>query len=146
MPNIKKNKLVKLLIRTKNDKINNVWLSIGFMGTNVDGCLSKIIPSDSMFTPDERFPDTLTELQHFIARAMTMKRLSLIRRCDINPEILKTIEELEYSPSHIWDIFVEHRHVFDIKKKDNQEQTECSEKYKKTKEFLENWLNKKVPV
>lgn len=139
---IKNNKLVKLLIRTKNDKINNVWLSIGFMGTNVDGCLSKIIPSDSMFTPDERFPDTLTELQHFIAHAMTMKRLSLIRRCDINPEILKTIEELEYSPSHIWDIFVEHRHVFDIKKPDNQSKEDEKKEYNIVKKWVEKWLSK----
>ena len=132
---IKNNKLVKLLTRTKNEQISNIWLHIGFLGTNIDGCLGRLIPADSMFTEDERFPDTLSQLQNFLGHVMTVKRLMLIKQCKVNPEIVHLISQLEANPENIWQIFNEHRHIFDKKKPNKQ-----------TKEFLDNWLNKKVPV
>ena len=135
MAKIKHKKLIKLINRTKDEQISNIWLHIGFLGTNIDGCLCKLIPADSMFTEDERFPDTLSELQHFLARVMTIKRLTLIRQCNVNPEIIHLISQLEANPENIWQIFNEHRHIFDIKKPNNQSKEKDQEKYNTVKSY-----------
>ena len=142
MAKIKPKKLIKLIKKTKNEQISNIWLHIGFLGTNINGCLSKLIPSDSMFTEDERFSDTLSELQHFLGRIMTIKRLMLIRQCNVNPEIIHLISQLEANPQNIWYIFQEHRHVFDIKKSNNKSKEDEQEEYNKVKKWIEKWLSK----
>ncbi|MCQ2581527.1 MAG: hypothetical protein MJ170_00910 [Alphaproteobacteria bacterium] len=143
MAKIKRKKLVKLINRTKNEQIDNIWLHIGFLGTNIDGCLGRLIPTDSMFTEDERFPDTLSEIQNFLGHVMTVKRLMLIRQCSVNPEIVHMIHQLEENPQNIWQIFNEHRHIFDIKKKsNNQSKEDDKEKYNTIKKVVEKWLSK----
>ena len=141
---MKRKKLIKLINRTKNEQISNIWLHIGFLGTNIDGCLGRLIPADSMFTEDERFPDTLSQLQYFIGRLMTVKRLMLIRQCKVNPEIVHLISQLEANPENIWQIFNEHRHIFDIKKQDNQSKKAQEEKkrHEIVKRVVEKWLSK----
>lgn len=139
---MKRKKLIKLINRTKNEQISNIWLHIGFLGTNINGCLSKLIPSDSMFTENERFPDTLSEIQAFIGHVLTIKRLMLIRQCNVNPEIVHIIHQLEENPQNIWYIFNEHRHIFDIKKPDNQPKEDEKEEYNIVKKWVEKWLSK----
>ena len=142
MAKIKPKKLIKLIKKTKNEQISNIWLHIGYLCTNTNGCLSKLIPSDSMFTEDERFTDTLSELQHFLGHVMTIKRLMLIRQCNVNPEIVHLISQLEANPQNIWCIFQEHRHVFDIKKSNNKSKEDEQEEYNKVKKWIEKWLSK----
>ena len=100
----------QILEESKNKMISNSWLEVSLIATNADGLLSKEIDPEKY--NDSEYPDVVQEIQSWVAKLVTAKRIEITKRIRIKKKLKKLIKEVEETPSDLISIFYKHRYIF----------------------------------
>lgn len=108
----------QILNESKNKTINVAWLYVGLLASNIDGALSKHV--DPVKYNDSDYPDLVQEIQSWIAKIITAKRVIVSKQVKIKKSLLKLVKEVEHHPEQLIQIFYKNRYFFEKYKNKSQ--------------------------